>query len=305
MFVLVARRRDEIVGLAPLYRYGHGLRRIRFIGQGQSDYCNFVLSREDADGAARFLWGYIVGSLGLGDLVHLADVPAGSALGRLQPSGGGFRRIGGECCPGLALPGDWETYRKTLSKSFRRKIGQDRRHLERVAGLKIARAEDGDVRRAIDELSRLHERWWTVGKRAEGGIFRWSQALAFHEEVALRFAEKGWLRTYVLSAGGRTRAVLHAFRFRDTCSAYITGHDPDPAWKNYSVVSMLFARAIEDAIREGASYFDFLRGDEWYKSRWGASFERSNVRLLAGRPSWLASLVLLRRRRPPRGRRMT
>jgi CelD/BcsL family acetyltransferase involved in cellulose biosynthesis len=49
---------------------------------------------------------------------------------------------------------------------------------------------------------------------------------------------------------------------------YIGGFDPQ--FSSLSPGSLLIGHAIEQAEAEGAAHFDFLRGAEAYKYRWGA-----------------------------------
>ncbi len=52
----------------------------------------------------------------------------------------------------------------------------------------------------------------------------------------------------------------------DTVSFYSTGYDS--AWSKYGPGRRIMAAAIRSAIEEGATEFDFLRGDEAYKEAW-------------------------------------
>jgi CelD/BcsL family acetyltransferase involved in cellulose biosynthesis len=49
---------------------------------------------------------------------------------------------------------------------------------------------------------------------------------------------------------------------------YSTGYDQ--AWSRYGPGRRIMATAIQGAIDEGATEFDFLRGHEEYKQAWGA-----------------------------------
>ena len=49
---------------------------------------------------------------------------------------------------------------------------------------------------------------------------------------------------------------------------YLSGYDPD--LEKLSIGNILVAHAIEQAVRDGATTFDFLRGAEEYKYRWGS-----------------------------------
>ena len=58
--------------------------------------------------------------------------------------------------------------------------------------------------------------------------------------------------------------------------------------------TLLIAHALEDAVSRGDSEFDFLRGNEPYKYRWGA-VDRFNRRMLYASPTlagaWAARAI--------------
>jgi CelD/BcsL family acetyltransferase involved in cellulose biosynthesis len=56
---------------------------------------------------------------------------------------------------------------------------------------------------------------------------------------------------------------------------YLSGYDPD--LEKQSIGTILVAHAVEQAVRDGATTFDFLRGAEEYKYAWGAT-DRMNRR---------------------------
>ena len=61
-------------------------------------------------------------------------------------------------------------------------------------------------------------------------------------------------------------AAIFCFRHGDTVSFYTTGYDPGLA--AYGPGRRVLAAAIRSAIDEGATRFDFLRGNETYKRSW-------------------------------------
>lgn len=72
-------------------------------------------------------------------------------------------------------------------------------------------------------------------------------------------------------------ASFYGFRFGDDYSYYLGGFDPNMA--KYSVSSVLIFNLIKEALSNSAKRFDFLRGREAYKLRWGAE-EKPLYRLL-------------------------
>ena len=72
----------------------------------------------------------------------------------------------------------------------------------------------------------------------------------------------------LFAVAGRTAGVYYGLLHRRRAYAYLGGFDPDFAHESPGVV--LIGHAIAEAADEGAEQFDFLRGREDYKYRWGA-----------------------------------
>jgi len=72
-------------------------------------------------------------------------------------------------------------------------------------------------------------------------------------------AEKGWLRSYILTFKGEPVAMRHGFLYRKAYYAEQTGYDP--RWSKWSVGTSIYMHAIRDLINIGVGKFDFLYGD--------------------------------------------
>jgi CelD/BcsL family acetyltransferase involved in cellulose biosynthesis len=68
---------------------------------------------------------------------------------------------------------------------------------------------------------------------------------------------------------GESIAIAYCLQDRIRTALYITGYDP--VWKSISPGTLLIAHALEDAANHRSVVFDFLRGDEPYKTLWGAA----------------------------------
>ncbi len=99
---------------------------------------------------------------------------------------------------------------------------------------------------------------------------------AFHHDAMPGLLASGALRLQALRIGGQLAAVFYLLLGADRVFAYLGGFDPAFAYE--SPGTLLFAAAIEDAIREGRREFHFLRGEEAYKYAWGAT-DRPNMTL--------------------------
>ena len=118
-----------------------------------------------------------------------------------------------------------------------------------------------------DELFRLHEARW-----GGEGVLRCPAVQTFHREAADRFT-----RLYALRVNGETIAVQYNLLAKGRACYYLSGYAPE--WSACSPGSVLLRHCLDEAGREGAWEFDFLRNPEPYKYAWGAR-DRINRRLV-------------------------
>lgn len=151
------------------------------------------------------------------------------------------------------------------------------RHVQREgASLEVVGLEEAGE--AAAELEELHALRW----RAEGeeGVLA-DDLAARHLRLAIpELARVGLLRMHRLRAMGRSVAMLFAMRGRQSTCYYLSGFDPE--WASFSPGTVLIGAAIAAAAHEGRAEFDFLRGQEEYKCRWGAK-ERPTLRRILTR----------------------
>jgi CelD/BcsL family acetyltransferase involved in cellulose biosynthesis len=285
--VAVLQRNDRVAGILPLYRLDQGTeRKLLPLGAGLSDYCDVLLEPGLPPRAADRLVAASLGVDGPGALTScdLSDVPAGSALGRVNaPGGWTATRSDGETCPVLAIAPGTRELREIVPSGMRRKIRMSRHRAERRGGAIIDTAAPDTMPRMFDDLIRLHATRWEV--RGEKGVLADPRVQSFHRDAAPRLIASGALRLQALRIGGQLAAVFYLLLAgTERVLAYLGGFDPAFAYE--SPGTLLFAASIEDAIREGRREFHFLRGPEAYKHAWGAVDRLSmTVRLTPTRAS--------------------
>jgi CelD/BcsL family acetyltransferase involved in cellulose biosynthesis len=279
-WVLVARENGRAVGLLPLVvtRYrGTPLRQVRFLGAPLSDYQDVICAGPDASRLVPRFFAHLAARCERWDLADLNDLRAGGPVPEAGSDGLrrelGFHRF----CPVIRLEPTWEAYAKRLNKSVRTNALNRRRKLERELGavLEAATAETLDA--DLEALFRLHNTRWR--RRGAMGAFSDPRVQAFHRDVARDFLARGWLRLYLLRAGGVTRGALYCFSHNRRVYDYLGGFEPELS--RYSPGVVLLQHAIAEAIKEGVTAFDLLRGDEGYKYAWRAE-DTSTVRLVLG-----------------------
>jgi CelD/BcsL family acetyltransferase involved in cellulose biosynthesis len=91
---------------------------------------------------------------------------------------------------------------------------------------------------------------------------------AFHRAAAPALLKSGLLRMHALSVAGRTAAIYYGLHAGDRAFYYIGGFDPE--FSAISPGTLAVASAMQAAVDEGATAFDFLGGREAYKYAWNA-----------------------------------
>lgn len=267
--------RDEmgaLRGIAPLYAQEEAGRRIlRLIGGLEvSDYLDLVVARGQGEGVYRAFWEYLLAELSW-DLLDLHCLPSGS------PTPEVLRRVCEGCLPEdfaiepeeaapyIPLPEDWEAYLSTLDKKQRHEIRRKVRRAEAEAEVRWSRLQEpAGLEEAVETFIRLHR-----ASHSEKEAFMTSQMAAFFRDMARMTWEAGWLNLYTLWLDGRPAASLWCFDYGGDLLLYNSGFDP--TWRpELSSGIVLLAYCIQDAIARQKRRFDFLRGSESYKYRFGA-----------------------------------
>jgi CelD/BcsL family acetyltransferase involved in cellulose biosynthesis len=248
----------------------------------ETDYLDLIVSPEHASEAWRAVFDCICGP-GFPDWTafDLCNVPEASPTLSIFPQLAGeygltFNREVHEVCPVVSLPGSFDEYLANLHKKQRHEI---RRKMRRASGADVefvAAGHDEDLEPAVDAFLDLLQKstlekkeWLNEGRRA-----------VFHD-VARASHANNTLQLLFAEVEGRKAAALFNFTYRDRIWVYNSGLDPT-AFGNLSLGVVLTAKAIEMAIVEGKPHFDFLRGRETYKYRFGAE-DTTIYRLQAGR----------------------
>lgn len=272
----------ELLGAAPFHVERHRLggiacRTLRMLGSGPvgPDHLDLVVRTGHEHRISRLLWS-AVNDRRRWDLLDLDGVKGTGLLPSLA-----LRRRGdsGEAIPTpfLALASGWDGVSAGFGDGIVKNLGRYERKLEREAGAPVVErmiATKADLDPTLDDLFRLHQ---SVRREAgDVGSFANPEVRAFHRLAATRLFDAGRLRLHRLDVGDVAAAVIYCFRYGDTVSFYATGYDR--RWKRYGPGRRIMAVAIRSAIEEGATEFDFLRGDEPYKRSWGTAM-RTNLRI--------------------------
>jgi CelD/BcsL family acetyltransferase involved in cellulose biosynthesis len=261
-----------LVGIAPLFATPNrqGRPALLLLGSVEiSDYLDLIVRRADVDAFCAVLVERLLGDdMPAWEVLDLYNLPAASptraALGRLAQSKDWVAtetRL--EPVPAIPLPDDWEQYLNTRVEK------KERQEIRR----KLRRAEGGE-----DTVA-----WYVVDREAEAELEAFLQMMT-HDPDKARFltpimrdqfraamraaAQHGWLHLAFLTVNGEKAAAYLSFDYGNRLWVYNSAIEPrfnpfSPGW-------VLLAYLLQWCIRHKRAAFDFMRGGEDYKFRFGA-----------------------------------
>jgi CelD/BcsL family acetyltransferase involved in cellulose biosynthesis len=272
-----------LIGVAPWYLESsavHG-RVLRPLGSGEvcSDYVSVLCYPAAEAVVVEALAEYLVENAlsddpaGLHwDLLELDGVDAedptvADLVNSLSASGCTVHRRPGMNCWQLELPVDWDSYVASLGKNMRRDVRRLERellHTDRVTLHSIARLDE--LPEAMNILVELHQRRRQM--LGEEGCFASARFLGFYRDVVPELLLRGQVQFYWLELDGRP--VAAEFQLVGNGMLYFYQAGVDPAAMEHQPGKLINVAILRQAIERGYRGFDFLRGDEPYKARFGA-----------------------------------
>ena len=276
---LIAIRDDDerLVGLAPLYGQvtETGQRQLTFVGcVDVSDYLDLLIDKDYVQAGHQALLDCLASDDGPAwDKLYLCSLPHYSDththLAEAARSQGWQVEVARQdICPVITLAESWDGYLASINKKQRHEIRRKMRKIEAEADVNwyVIESQDG-LDAAMATFIDLHQKS-TQHKRD----FWSDERIRFFKAVTVEFARAGWLKLFFIEVNGVKAATLLCFDYDNELLVYNSGYDPDQ-FAHLSPGNVLVSYSIQEAIRLGRSRYDFLRGDEVYKFRFGAEAE--------------------------------
>lgn len=266
--VTARNKQKELLAIACLYNLDGAL---YFNGcVEETDYLDLIVSPEHAEAA----WQAILDCLCSPNFpewhsIDLCNIPETSPSRTIlateaQRRGFLFNEQVNEVCPVIPLADTFEDYLDGIDSKQRREINRKLRRAQGADAELVVVGPEDDIDTAVSDFLDLLQKstfekrdWLTDGRRA-----------VFYE--AAHAAQKaGTLQLLFIEIRGKKAAGLFNFDYKDRIWVYNSGLDP-ALFGALSLGVVITAKAIEYAIENGRTTFDFLRGNETYKYRFGA-----------------------------------
>ena len=269
--VLVSAREDgRLIGIAPLFVAEYeGKSALLLVGSIEiSDYLDLIVRMDDHSrfitGLLDFLASTIPDNWSTVDWYNLPDSSPTLATLKAEAESRGWAHLEEmyRPTPRIALNGSFDEYLSRVEKKQRHEIRRKmRRAIESERGVRWFISDMADPEAEIDSFLKLMEQ--DQGKAS----FLREPMRAQMRDVIRTAHENGWLWLAFLEADGQRIAAALNFDYENKLWGYNAGVNRDfmdlsPGW-------VLLGYVLEWCCQNGRYEFDFMRGDEDYKYRFG------------------------------------
>ncbi len=260
-------KNNQLVGVAPWFVHEENdQKELAFVGcVNVSDYLDLIIDRDYEHEAHVALSQQLQAHL-FWDKLYLCSLPEKSPtiawMKHLFPE---LKQTQQDVSPAIDLPDSWEDYLNSLKRKQRHEIKRKWRRLEETEYEFELITDPAAATQATGDFIRLHKL-----SSAEKEDFWDDHHLQFFRQLIPAMAAQGWLKLYFLIIQNQRAASMLVFDYNNQYLLYNSGFDPQQ-FKELSTGNLLTAYTLQEAIRQGRSKYDFLRGDEEYKFRFGAT----------------------------------
>lgn len=273
--LVTARQDGRLMGVAPLFLANNrqGQPSLLLLGSIEiSDYLDLIVAPADLDlflaELLPFLAGPALGAWQVLDLYNVIDAsPTLPALQRAAEAlGWKFETQQLEHSPHIPLPGNWETYLASIDKKQRHEIRRKMRRAEESgAGVRWYFTQDpAQVDADLQAFVALMQQ-----DEDKAAFFARSPSMlpTMLETTRCAYA-RGCLALAFLEINGQKVAGYLCFDYLNRVWVYNSGLDR--RFMEYSPGWVLLGYLLQWANENQRSEFDFMRGNEDYKYRFGA-----------------------------------
>jgi CelD/BcsL family acetyltransferase involved in cellulose biosynthesis len=261
------------LGIAPFFLADNreGERALLLLGSIEiSDYLDLIVSAEHLTDFIEGLFDYIFlpqqTAWQVLDFYNLLENSPTRAVLRksAQKRGWMYYEEPLQNCPYIPLSTDWETYLAGLDKKQRHEIRRKLRRADQsTPPVSWYFVDDVNVLdQVMDSLFQL------MAFDPEKKAFLTELMQKQMKATAHAAFNAGWLKLAFITVGNEKAAAYFTFDFQKRIWVYNSGFDP--SFRELSPGWVLLSRLLQWSIENQRHSFDFLRGEEDYKYRFGA-----------------------------------
>ena len=269
--IISAWDENGLVGIAPLFQAPYGGKETLLLAGSIeiSDYLDFIVPADRMDGFFSGLFSFLDVEFPQINSMVLVNIPQNApSIAVLKNLSENFswniQMENAYHTPAISLAADWETYLMGIDKKqrheIRRKLRGASQQAEMIQWYFVSEKEKlaGEFEDFLDMMAQNPQKKEFLSEEMR------SQMRA----IAKWAFEKNMLALSFLTINGQKASAYFCFDYQNRIYVYNSGYDINfagysPGWVHLSYL-------IRDAIEKQKTHFDFMRGDETYKYRFGA-----------------------------------
>lgn len=265
--IIAVRDNEKLIGLAPLYlEKNQKGAQLCFVGcVNVSDYLDILVDSQYQQAVYDALEKVLKHELSDWDCLFLCSLPEHSPtrnwLKRIFPKATEKQQ---DVSPSIQLPTTWEEYLNQIDRKQRHEIKRKMRRVEETQHTYEIITSQQEAQQALKDFINLHK-----ASSADKRDFWDEKHLGFFSRFVPQAGAAGWLKLFFLRIENIRAATMLVLDYDNQYLLYNSGFDP-AQFRNLSPGNVLTAYTIKQAIEEKRTVYDFLRGDEEYKFRFGA-----------------------------------
>lgn len=272
--ILVVKAGDRTVAIAPLIltsvrMWGIKVRRLGFFYNAHVPRADFLIAQR-AEEVHRAIWNHLNQTRGW-DLLQLCQLPEGSATLKAMSDLAAPDRcrvvtwLSG-ASPYVPLSSSWTQYSDSLAGKHRSNLRNRLKRLNAIGPVEVQTITSNEyLPEALEAGLELEAAAW----KGEAGtaISSDPDVARFYSTLALRAADRGWMRLHFLESASRRVAFDFSLEYKNRIHLLKIGYDPDYA--PYSPSNLLLYMILQKSFERGdVAEYDFLGESGDWKLQW-------------------------------------
>lgn len=258
LYIVTGRIDGKLILILPLVKHSFGgIKILKWLAEEPSDYCDVIIEENiKQEQCIKEAW-QLIKKHSKTDVIQFTRLREDSVFYKVL--GPELASIYDNVAPYVLCETNWESYYKSKIKGdLRRDQGRKRRRL----------AEHGKVEFEVYENQEDLIKYVLEKKYSQytGKGVPKNMRSNFYQEIANLAHQHGHLHLSSLKVGDKILAVHFGLCDSDRMYWYIPVFEED--WYKYSPGRILLEELIKLSFAQKLKYFDFLFGDERYKSDW-------------------------------------
>lgn len=289
LFIICVFDKTRLIGIVPLYiEYKHVInnfkvRLAKFIGNNSSDYLDFIICKGSEKKVMETFINFVDKNDVIWDYISLKDIPSESPVASYLSA----KKVGHNLLisngissfyPKVKLPENFDHYMASLSRKSRKNFRRELRTLRDNFNLDF-RSINNYGNGNLESFIELNQSRWSA--KDGNGPFDSDEFRLFHEMLSKDNNFSKSVIFFNLHLDNKLVCSIYTFTYSNNIYFYQIGYDS--SYSKYSIGRVGLLLSIEHSINKKLTYFDFLRGQEDYKYKFGVLEGQSDKFLIGNR----------------------